>query len=86
MIKVVCGVRDSAAQVYGQPWFVPSTGVAVRGFSDAVRGSDKNDLTSHPEDFTLFQLGTFDDETGKFVNLPEAVQLIRGVDILRLES
>jgi len=82
MIKVVCSVRDSAADLFGQPFFVPTTAMALRGFADAVKRADgDSDLTKHPDDFTLFELGTFDDETGKFVNLPEPRQLVRGKDV-----
>lgn len=86
MIKVVCAVRDSASALFGQPFFVPSTAVAVRGFADAVRkAEDGSDLTKHPEDFILFELGSFDDETGKFVNVPDPVQLLRGKDAANVQ-
>lgn len=83
MIRVVCSVFDSAAEVYSAPpMFVPSPGVAVRAFSDEVRREDKaNALNQHPADFVLFELGSFDDVEGKFVNLPSPRQLVRGVDI-----
>jgi len=86
MIKVVCAVMDSASGLFGQPFFVPATAAAVRGFSDAVgKAEDQSDLTKHPEDFTLFELGSFDDETGKFVNVPEPRQLLRGKDVSRVQ-
>ena len=45
--------------------FVASEGVAIRQFQDEVnRESDDNQLYRHPDDFQLFYLGTFDDNTG----------------------
>lgn len=64
--KIVC-VRDRAADVYAQPHFVAATGVAIRGFSDEINRQDENNqLYKHPEDFDLFLLGEYDDQTGEF--------------------
>lgn len=63
----VMSVRDRAADVYGQPFFVASTGVAIRGFRDEINNArPDNQLFKHPEDFDLFYLGEFDDATGEF--------------------
>ena len=63
----ICSVKDRAAEAYGRPMFVPSTGVAIRSFSDEInRASDDNQLYNHPDDFDLFEFGVFDDNTGLF--------------------
>lgn len=80
MKYVVCAVRDSAAEVYSQPWFLPSKGVGIRVFTDQLRNPETPQF-KHPNDYTLFALGTFDDETGQFENLPRPDQLIRGSDV-----
>lgn len=76
----MCVVRDSAANVYGTPIFVPSIGIAVRSFGDEVKRNDeKNQMNRHPEDFEMFHVGTYDDNTCAF----EAIQpksIARGVD------
>jgi hypothetical protein len=47
--------------------FVPSVGVAIRSFSDEVNRKDpENQLHNHPDDFDLYELGEFDDNTGLF--------------------
>jgi hypothetical protein len=67
MKLVLCAVKDRAAEAYARPMFVPSTGVAIRSFSDEVNRSDPdNQLHNHPDDFDLFEFGEFDDNTGKF--------------------
>lgn len=82
MEKVVCSVRDSAAEIFGQPFFVPSRGVALRSFADEVnRAAVDNALNQHPEDFILYELGVFDESTGLF-NCHEPQQLSRGKDVL----
>ena len=67
MKLVLCSVKDRAADAYGRPMFVPSVGVAIRSFSDEVNRKDPdNQLNNHPDDFDLYELGEFDDNTGLF--------------------
>lgn len=82
MIRVIFSVRDSASELYGQPFFVPSRGVALRSFADeANRAAADNALNQHPEDFILYELGTFDESTGAF-SCHEPQQVARGKDVL----
>lgn len=78
----IVAIYDSASQMFGRPFFVQVTGMAVRSFGDEVKRADaQNDLYKHPEDFSLYHLGTFDDSIGSFV-LPSApVLLVRGKDL-----
>jgi hypothetical protein len=63
----MCAVFDRAANAYARPMFVPSTGVAIRSFSDEVNRSDpENQLFNHPDDFDLYDFGEFDDNSGLF--------------------
>lgn len=62
MILKICAVRDQAADVFGRPYFVPTTGIAIRSFTDEVnRENEDNQLYKHPKDFTLYELGDYDD-------------------------
>lgn len=58
----IFSVRDSALQAFVRPFFVPTTGVAIRGFTDEVNrvGSEMN---IHPGDYELFAIGEFDEES-----------------------
>jgi hypothetical protein len=42
-------------------------------------------LNKHPEDFRLFQLGEYDDNSGFFDNLDEPVLLARSTDFVSTE-
>nr|QJB18943.1 MAG: nonstructural protein [Microvirus sp.] len=67
MKLILCSVKDRAADAFGRPMFVPSTGVAIRSFSDEVNRSDsENQLFNHPDDFDLYEFGEFDDNSGIF--------------------
>lgn len=77
----VCSVRDGAVMSFMAPFFVPHIGQATRGFIDAINNAkDGGDLFKHAADMELYHLGTFDDQTGKFMEFDTPVRLIRGVD------
>lgn len=67
MRYVVVSIYDRAVGAYSRPAYVRSEGEAIRVFSDEVnKGSADNPMSAHPDHFTLYFLGYFDDEHGKF--------------------
>lgn len=63
----VLAVHDAASGVFARPIFVASIGVGIRMFGDEVqRQAADNEMFKHPEDFSLFHLGEFDDNSGCF--------------------
>lgn len=62
----IFSVYDSKAEAYLPPFFVGSTGLAVRMFSQAAQDSS-HQFCKHASDFTLFELGVWDDEHSAFV-------------------
>lgn len=59
---------DRASQSYSPPFAAPHAGMAIRGFSDAISNPSKDtDISRHPDDFDLFEIGTFDSSTGRIV-------------------
>lgn len=81
MKTLVFSVYDSKAEFFGTPFFSQTRGMAIRMFCDAAQ--DKNTmLAKHPNDFILFEVGTFDDSTGVL----EAVKPVNlGMPILEQE-
>lgn len=78
----VFAVRDRAADVFGQPHFATSIGSAIRSFSDEVnRSADNNIFNKHPDDFDLYHLGSYDDNTG-FFECGAPQQIAVGKDLL----
>ena len=64
-----------------------SEGVAMRQFQDEVnRESDDNQLYRHPDDFQLFYLGTFDDNTGAMDLLAQPKMIARAKDVMIRDS
>ena len=79
----VVAVRDRAVACFGQPQVVPTVGSAIRSFTDLINGPKDGPVSSHPEDFDLFELGEYDDEACTFVNLEVPRQVAIGKDLVR---
>lgn len=64
---LVCAVRDAVPGEFSSINLEVSEASAYRSFSSAVMSAQANEnglLFSHPEDFSLWQIGEFDSETG----------------------
>jgi len=78
----ICSVHDSAAQAYNRPFFAPSIGLAIRSFKDEVnRDSPDNPMFKHSDDYSLHQMGTFDDADGKITPTETPVLVNRAKDL-----
>lgn len=65
MILQVFAVRDIKSESYSNPFYLARAEVAVRTFKDAM--ADKtHPMAQHPEDYQLYHLGNFNDDTGAF--------------------
>ena len=64
MEKKLYTVLDAKAEAYLDPFFARTHGEAMRMFSDAANGAGEHPFSKHPEDFTLFYIGTFNVDTG----------------------
>lgn len=91
MIKNVYVIYDSKAEFYNQPFFLINDEIALRSALD-LRRDTNTEIGRHPEDFTLFKIGTYDDSTAvletdqarevicRFIELPE--QVVQGEQAL----
>lgn len=56
-------VYDQKAETHNSPLCYQTVGQALRAFTDAA--NDPNSaIAKHPEDYTLLEIGTFDDSRG----------------------
>lgn len=60
----IYSVYDSQAQAFMTPFFLPMDGMAIRAITDQVNAKDQNMVSTHPQDYTLFGIGEYDDQTG----------------------
>lgn len=70
----VFAVFDAKAEAYLNPFFAGSTGIAIRMFESAAHKAD-HDFHRYAPDYTLFELGTWCQLTGKFEALPAQLNL-----------
>lgn len=65
MIHKIYSVYDSKAETYSLPFFVKLPAEAHRYFSSWIN-DPSHTFGRHPEDYTLFESGSYDDSTGTF--------------------
>lgn len=66
MISKIFSVYDSKSEAYLQPFFMQSRGAAVRAFVD-IANDPSHAFHKHSADYTLFELGEYDDATASFL-------------------
>lgn len=79
-------VFDSKAEAYLPPFYMQSTGQALRSFEDTCN-DETHAFHKHPADYTLFELGVWDDENCQFslhdanVNLGNAIEHVAALNV-----
>lgn len=76
-------VFDSAAKRFLEPFYAPTIEYAIRSFRQTVNSSEST-IQRFPEDYTLFHIGSFDQESG-MLN-PGAAPVSLGVAITFVEA
>lgn len=61
----IFSVFDSKAEAFLLPMFMQSRGVAIRSFT-AAASDEKHDFSRYAADYTLFELGEFDERSASF--------------------
>lgn len=56
-------VYDSKAKFFDKPIYLRNSAEAIRAF-ETEANSGKSAISQYPADFTLFEVGEYDDETG----------------------
>lgn len=80
MIIKYFSVFDSATLAFLPPFAAPAAGAAIRSFQDAIN-DEKHEMSRHFLDYTLFELGSFDDSSGAFTSLDLPSKLCSGADV-----
>lgn len=82
MIVKMYSVYDSKAEAFLPPFFMLSRGSAIRDFSDAVNDAS-HVFFKHREDYTLFELGSFDDSSAAFALSLTPTSLGVGIEFVK---
>lgn len=59
----VFALYDLKGKFYAPPFVAPTVGMASRSFADIAR-SPESIVYKHPEDYILYQIGNYDDNSG----------------------
>lgn len=73
----ILSVKDTKSDIYGQPMFFPTVGMAIRSFQDAL-ADNQNAISKHPDDYNLYTIGQWDDNIGKITALDTPVLAAEG--------
>lgn len=66
MKQIIFAIHDGKAMAYLPPFFLHSEGMAKRSFGDCI-ADENHQFGKHPEDYTLFKIGEFDDARGVII-------------------
>jgi len=64
MLKQLYSVRDNVACYFNNMWVAHNEDHAKRQMADALAQDQNNAMSQHPEDFHLYQMGTYNDNDG----------------------
>ena len=70
-MKEILAIRDKKANVYLPPFFTDNANTARRSLA-LPANSDESFIGLYPEDYDVYRLGHFDEQTGRFDILPAA--------------
>lgn len=79
-ILSVFAVRDRAVDSFGQPIFATSEGGVIRSFRDEI-ANPESPFSKHPDDYDLYRIGTYDQESGALVGC-DPVQVAIGKSLV----
>lgn len=76
----IYAIKDLEAKTMGTPFFQPSQPHAVRAFKTEINRADQtNTIYLYPEEFDLYYLGEFNEETGEIT--PKIERILNGIQL-----
>lgn len=84
MIMKMFTVYDSKAEAHLPPFYCTAVGVAIRNFQVAAE-DEAHAFCKHAADYTLFQIGEFDDSIGQCRMLPAKIPLGTALELRQVD-
>lgn len=84
MLHLLFSIYDTAAEFYSPPFHQKSKGLAIRAFGETAANKETS-IGLHPNDFTLFAIGTFDDSSGTIAPLITPQPIIKANETITEE-
>lgn len=73
-------IRDAKAEVFNTPFFCKTHGEAERNFLQLTK-DEKSMVHQYPDDYDLYHLGTYDDQTGVMKPLDTPQHMVKAVSL-----
>jgi hypothetical protein len=70
----IFSIYDSKVEAYKEPFFMQKKGEAIRAITELLH-NPQHAFAKYPADFTLFELGEYDDSSGILTSLPSPISL-----------
>lgn len=85
MTEPVFAIYDSKAKFFQPPFCAKTKGMVIRTFTD-ITNDEKHPINKHPEDYTLFEIASFDNLTGVYSPLKVHVSLGKAIEFLNVQG
>lgn len=73
-------IRDAKGEIFHPPFYKKTHGEAERDFATLCR-DEKSTIWQYPDDFDLYYVGVYDDQTGKIQSLDTPQHMIKAVQL-----
>lgn len=77
----IFAVYDSKVEAYMSPFFMQTKGQAVRAYQDTI-SDPKTAFNKHPADFTLFEIGEWDDKNAAIISYDSKLNLGSALELM----
>lgn len=78
----IFAIYDEKAAAFFPPFFLPEEGMAIRTFTDAI-AQEGHPFNAHPADYTLFNIGAYDDADAKIISQKAPISLGNGIQFVK---
>lgn len=78
MEQKMYSIRDAKAEIYHVPFYNKTHGEAERNLKQLLN-DEKSSISQYPEDFDLYYIGTYDDQTGVIKALATPQHIVKAV-------
>lgn len=85
MRQCVFTIFDDKAKAFLPPFYMPLKPMALRTFTNCVN-DPTHAFCANPEDYTLFYLGIFDNESGRLELLETHEVVCNGVQVKKVQE
>ena len=83
-VQKVFSIRDTKSETFHSPFYAPTHGEAERTFRTAVN-DEKTMLHKYPEDFDLYFVGEWDQNSGKMTTMDTPQHIVKAINVLQKE-